>query len=173
MSNEVTTPKPGDLRVWWIPQVPMPPFHVPVTSFADAARIIGLLADYDAFQFEQGVKGDYANVGGVEVFAQGPTGGSPDWESWYDEETGEDDPRAWLDAQAADKRFGIGDWVRFQDKWLTMGKRVGGANLVGQIKGILVGPMSTAADVAHILWDNGTTNDVHFDYLTHVPVGEA
>lgn len=173
MSNEATAPKPGDLRVWWIPQVPMPPFHVPVTSIADAARIMDLLARYDAFEFEQSVKGDYANVGGVERWCEDNGDGEPGWESWYDEETGEDDPRAWLAGQEADKRFDIGDWVRFQDKWDTPGTRVIGAGLVGQIRGVIVGPMSTAADVARIQWGSGGTSDVHFDYLTHAPVGEA
>lgn len=98
----MTAPQPGDLRVWWVPQVPMPPFHVPVTSIADAARIMDLLARYDAFQFEQSVKGDYANVGGLEVFANHPDDGHPDWESWYDPETGDDDPRVWLEEHGGD-----------------------------------------------------------------------
>ena len=94
----MTAPQIGNLRVWWVPQVPMPPFHVPVTSVADGVRIMGLLADYDAFQFKHRVKGDYSNVGGIERWCPDNGDDDPGWESWYNEETGEDDPCVWLDA---------------------------------------------------------------------------
>jgi superinfection exclusion protein gp17 len=55
------------MRVWWIPQVPGKPFHVEVSSPAEAGRLMGVLAKYDLFQFENRIKPDYCNVGGLEV----------------------------------------------------------------------------------------------------------
>jgi len=72
------------LRVWWIPQVPMDPFHVEVKSVDEAVRTLRMLADYDIFQYENRVKPDYSNAGGLEVFEDG------EWEEWYDPKTGED-----------------------------------------------------------------------------------
>lgn len=38
------------LRVWWIPQVPGKCFVVDVASVSEDAKLIGVLARYDAFQ---------------------------------------------------------------------------------------------------------------------------
>ena len=81
------------LRLWWMPQVPMEPFRVDVESVAEAVKLMTVLADYDRFQFENKVKPDYCNAGALEQFEDG------EWVDWYDDETGEDDPRAWLEAQ--------------------------------------------------------------------------
>ena len=51
----------GDLRVWWIPQIPMKAFHVPVKSISEAKLILNTLADYDLFQWRNKVKPDYSN----------------------------------------------------------------------------------------------------------------
>lgn len=72
------TDKP--LRVWWIPQIPMPSFIVPVADLEAAHLILDVLAAYDAFQFENGVKGDYCNVGGLSIFEDG------EWCDWEDED---------------------------------------------------------------------------------------
>ncbi len=77
------TPTEGALRVWWIPQVPMKAFHVPVASIAEAKLIMVTLAEYDIFQFENRIKPDYCNTGGLEVFEDG------EWTEWYDEESGD------------------------------------------------------------------------------------
>lgn len=71
------------LRVWWIPQVPMKPFHVPVKDIEEAMKILDTLAKYDLFQYHNNVKPDYSNAGGLEVFENG------EWSEWYSEE-GED-----------------------------------------------------------------------------------
>lgn len=71
-------------RVWWIPQVPMNPFYVLVESVEQGVRVMDILADYDLFQFENKIKPDYTNMGGVQVFEGG------EWCDWYDEETGDD-----------------------------------------------------------------------------------
>ena len=78
-------------RVWWIPQVPMDTqFRVEVPTAEEGARLLRVLADYDLFQYEHRIKPDYSNAGGLEVFVD------DEWESWMDEETGEDDPETLL-----------------------------------------------------------------------------
>jgi len=77
-------PKEGDLRVWWIPQVPSKPFEWPVKSLEEAMLLTDALAAYDDFQFANRIKGDYANAGGVQQFGEG------EWTDWYHPETGDD-----------------------------------------------------------------------------------
>ena len=86
------------MRVWWIPQVPMDPFYIDVVSVEDGVRIMDVLANYDKFQFENRIKPDYCNCGGIEVFDTEDTEDNPDgsWVSWIDEETGEDNPYVYL-----------------------------------------------------------------------------
>lgn len=60
--------KEGDLRIWWIPQIPMDALYFPVKSITEAKHMLELLADYDLFQFYHNIKPDYSNVGGLEVF---------------------------------------------------------------------------------------------------------
>ena len=72
--------KPGDLMVWWIPQVPMKPFTVDVASPAEAKKILIVLANYDLFQFNNRIKPDYCNAGGLSVFDDG------EWTDWSDDE---------------------------------------------------------------------------------------
>ena len=76
------------LRVYWIPQVPMKAFHVPVSSLREARLILRTLADYDIFQFENRVKPDYCNAGGLDVFDPEDDHDGPDgsWCTWYDED---------------------------------------------------------------------------------------
>ena len=91
----------GDLQVWWIPQVPMKAFEVDVSTVAEGVKLLDVLADYDRFQFENNVKPDYCNAGGLRRWCADNGDGVPGWEDWYDEETGEDDPAAWLEAANA------------------------------------------------------------------------
>ena len=80
------TPKPkkGDLRVWWVPQIPGRAFYVSVSTPPEAKKIMNVLANYDIFQFENKIKPDYANAGGLEIFQSGQ------WADWYDDKTGND-----------------------------------------------------------------------------------
>lgn len=89
-------PSIGDLQVWWIPQIGAAglPFVVSVKSVAEGVKIMDSLASYDLYQLENNIKPDYANTGGLEVFT-----GSGEWAEWWDEETGESDPRDWLAQQ--------------------------------------------------------------------------
>lgn len=91
MSN-TTDDQGGKLRVWWIPQIPMRPFYVSVSSVAEGVKITDVLAEYDLFQLRHRVKGDYANAGGLQMLEDG------EWVDWYTED-GEDDPRAWLEGR--------------------------------------------------------------------------
>jgi hypothetical protein len=77
-------PKANDMRVWWIPQIPMKPFQVDVEDIAQARLLLRTLADYDAFQFENRIKPDYCNMGGLEVFEDG------EWVEWESLDSGKD-----------------------------------------------------------------------------------
>lgn len=74
----------GSLKVWWVPQIPMKAFEAPVASLEEAIRVLDTLANYDIFQFENKVKPDYCNVGGLLIFEEG------EWINWYDPETYQD-----------------------------------------------------------------------------------
>lgn len=88
------------LKVWWIPQVPMKPFEVEVVTVAEGVKLMDVLAKYDAFQFENRIKPDYCNAGGLMQFDEDSDGdGNPGWVDWYDEESGDDDPAEWLSQQ--------------------------------------------------------------------------
>lgn len=78
MKAKIETVKTGQLRVWWIPQMPMNPFYVNVESPEQAKFLLEALANYDLFQFENRVKPDYSNAGGLEVFEDG------DWSEWLE-----------------------------------------------------------------------------------------
>lgn len=93
------------LRVWWIPQVPMEPFIVPVNSIEEGAKVMDTLADYDLFQYKNNVKGDYANAGGLSMFDPLDDTDSPEgsWVDWCDGETGNDDPRDYLELMTTNK----------------------------------------------------------------------
>jgi hypothetical protein len=70
-------PKLGQLRVWWIPQVPMKSFHVEVSNVNEAKLLLKVLADYDIFQFENRIKPDYSNAGGLQTWD------GEEWVDWY------------------------------------------------------------------------------------------
>lgn len=72
--------KEGDLKVWWIPQIPMKSFDVPVSSPKEGKKILEVLAHYDLFQYHNNVKPDYCNAGGLAVFEDG------EWMDWLDED---------------------------------------------------------------------------------------
>lgn len=53
------------LQIWWIPQVPMKAFEYPVPTVEAGKMLLDVLAQYDSFQYENNVKPDYANAGGL------------------------------------------------------------------------------------------------------------
>ncbi len=64
------------LRVWWQPQVPMKSFYVYVDTIGEAISVVDLLGDYDYFEFDNDVKPDFSNAGGVEMLV------GNEWEDW-------------------------------------------------------------------------------------------
>jgi hypothetical protein len=70
------------LRVWWIPQVPMEAFRVPVKSIDEAKLLLDTLAKYDIFQYEHNVKPDFANAGGLEMYDEE----NGEWCEWYNDD---------------------------------------------------------------------------------------
>jgi len=78
--------KEGDLMVYWIPQIgaDIPRFDTPVDSIEAGWLLIDTLAMYDLFQYENRIKPDYANAGGLLVFEGG------EWLEWEHPETGID-----------------------------------------------------------------------------------
>jgi hypothetical protein len=76
------------------------PFTVDVATVEEGAKLLIILADYDLFQLEHNIKPDFSNAGGLDQFDSDSDGkGTPGWISWFDEETSEDDPIAWLEAK--------------------------------------------------------------------------
>lgn len=85
------------LQVWWVPQIPMKSFTVEVATVSEGVKILNVLGEYDMFQYENNVRPDYCNAGGLQQWEENSDGeGNPGWCDWYDEETGDDDPVAWL-----------------------------------------------------------------------------
>lgn len=67
----IPIPAEGDLKVWWVPQIPGKAFEVLVGSLEQGGQILDLLANYDLFQFENRIKPDYSNTGGVQRYESG------------------------------------------------------------------------------------------------------
>lgn len=85
----------GQLQVWWIPQLGIDErFTVNVDSVEQGALLLHSLARYDLFQFENKVKPDYCNLGGLSVWVglDDEDADFDGWEDWCDDDTGCDDP---------------------------------------------------------------------------------
>lgn len=65
------------LRVWWVPQVPMKSFCVPVNTVEEGKKVLDILAAYDLFQLQHNVKPDFCNMGGLEICNE-------EDQEWYD-----------------------------------------------------------------------------------------
>jgi hypothetical protein len=68
-------PTPGDIRVWYIPQIGGPKFEYPVPDLATAAAVLDALGKFALFEYTHQIKPDYADVGGVyryDDFGDGP-----------------------------------------------------------------------------------------------------
>ena len=92
-------PTIGALRVWHVPQVPGPAFHIYVDTLREAQRVLQVLANYDLFQLEHNIKPDYCNANGLEEYVANDGYDKPGWVEWYDDETG-DDIDAWVDPES-------------------------------------------------------------------------
>lgn len=85
------------LRVWHIPQVPGKAFHVHVNTVDEAVLVMNALANYDLFQYNNNIKGDYCNVSGLEMYDESLTEEDlvdmdlkDKWVEWYLEDTDND-----------------------------------------------------------------------------------
>jgi hypothetical protein len=90
--------EPIMFKVWWIPQVPMKSFQVQVCSVEEGRKICDVLAAYGLFQYQNNIKPDYANAGGL-VFSAAPIS-----------EHGDD----WIDVPDADEEWA--DYLREIDE---------------------------------------------------------
>lgn len=76
-------------RVWWISQIPLrrgqKPFYVEAPNFKTALLLDATLGRYDIYQYENNIKPDFSNTGGIQVWDADEN----DWisidESEYDE----------------------------------------------------------------------------------------
>jgi hypothetical protein len=68
------------LKVMHFPQIPCKSFDVPVSTVQEGVLVMNTLADYDLFQFENKVKCDYANAGGLNIYEDG------EWVDWSTED---------------------------------------------------------------------------------------
>lgn len=83
---QIENPKKGDLKVWWIPQVPMKPFEYKVSTPEEGFILLDALAKYDLFQLENEIKPDYSNAGGLMEFDEEMIDLDEDsdgWSDWY------------------------------------------------------------------------------------------
>jgi hypothetical protein len=57
----------GALKVWYIPQVPMEAFEVivPDNDLKTAKLLLNTIIDFSIFEFENKVKPDYSDAGGI------------------------------------------------------------------------------------------------------------
>jgi hypothetical protein len=84
------------LRVWWKPQIPCESFYTDVDTVEEGAKLLDTLAKYDAFQYENRIKPDYCNIGGLEMLEDG------EWCDWYDENGNDLDEYMEIQEQEAD-----------------------------------------------------------------------
>lgn len=57
-------------------------FMFRIESVEEAKKVIDLLSSYDCFQYNQNIKPDYCNCGGLQVYNEE----TEDWEDWYFED---------------------------------------------------------------------------------------
>lgn len=56
-------------------------FFYEVRSLEEAWKILNLIWDYDFFQYDNKIKGDYVSTSGFEYFDEE----NNEWREWYDE----------------------------------------------------------------------------------------
>ena len=92
------------MRVWWCPQIGHGlSFYVPVKTVEEAKRLMDTLAAYDQFQFENNIKPDFCNTGGLQVWDEE----NQEWLDWEHEEDGDyyDDVDEYFDGNEEMERF--------------------------------------------------------------------
>ena len=79
------------LRIAHFPQIPCKPFYVEVKDLEQARLMYDALANYDLFQYNNNIKGDYNNATDIQMYEDG------EWVTWYDDETGIGDIHEYFD----------------------------------------------------------------------------
>lgn len=70
-------------RIWHICQVrEVGKFFYEVRSLEEAWKMLNLIWDYDSFQYDNNIKGDYVSTSGLEYFDEE----NNEWREWYDED---------------------------------------------------------------------------------------
>ena len=64
-------------KAWYIPQVPMKAFEVECETAAQALDALDLITNFSIFEFENKVKPDYSDAGGVEEWDEAA-------QEWFD-----------------------------------------------------------------------------------------
>ena len=64
-------------KVWYIPQVPMQAFEVEVDDLKTAEKLLNTIYEFSSFEYENRVKPDYSDVGGIAQWSE-------DDQSWED-----------------------------------------------------------------------------------------
>jgi len=65
----------GDLQVWYVPQLPMPAFKVSAPDLPTAVLLLDTLGRFSLFEYENRVKPDYADMGGISRWESDGEGG--------------------------------------------------------------------------------------------------
>ena len=75
MTDAEAVPKTGDLRVWYIPQVPMTSYEVLIPRrngstdaayLEQAAFVLDAIVNFSIFEFENNIKPDYSDAAGID-----------------------------------------------------------------------------------------------------------
>lgn len=73
-------------KAWYIPQIPGEAFEVEVDSPAEGFKILDIISRFSLFEFENRVKPDYADAGGVVEWDES----EQDWWDVDEDEMGDD-----------------------------------------------------------------------------------
>lgn len=76
----MTEPEEGDLRIWYVPQVPMPAYTRSIESVEEGFKTLEVIYELAIFEFENKVKPDFCNMGVVARYEIDGAGGF----DWYD-----------------------------------------------------------------------------------------
>lgn len=66
-------------KAWYIPQVPMKAFEVETSTAAEAQATLDLITAFSIFEYDNKVKPDYSDAGGVEEWDETD-------QEWFDHE---------------------------------------------------------------------------------------
>lgn len=88
MTNDA--PQENDLRVWYIPQVPMKPFTVEVPDLRTGKLVLDALSGLSLFEYVNRVKPDYSDAGGISRYEADEEDGGFGWFDVDPEEYEED-----------------------------------------------------------------------------------